>query len=181
MNLVCESHGETYPVRDLCNKGCDPSNGCLYTDALYFRQFALIFNGENVISFLNADDTVLTKVGFKSNITYVLDMKELACYYVPSTCPDVCEEHHGSWNAAQQLCHIELYVKEICLRVKPNGDSWKLDDSVDWKLPSNRHFDMYDSDQVGCVYSNNWNSVIYSYTPTSNILLYVLESDVVDM
>lgn len=51
----------------------------------------------------------------------------------------------------------------------------------DWKLPSNRHFDMYDSDQVGCVYSNNWNSVIYSYTPTSNILLYVLESDVVDM
>ena len=51
----------------------------------------------------------------------------------------------------------------------------------DLKLPSNRHFDMYDSDQVGCVYSNNWNSVIYSYTPTSNILLYVLESDVVDM
>lgn len=93
-----------------------------------------------MFSFWNADGTLLTKVGFKSNITYVMDPEELACYYVPfvfvvalkcrSTCPDVCAEHHGSWNAVQQLCHIELFAKEICLRVKQNQNSWKLDDSL---------------------------------------------------
>lgn len=47
----------------------------------------------------------------------------------------------------------------------------------DWKLPSNRHFDMYDSDEAGCVYGNNWNSVSYGYSPTSSILIYVRMDD----
>ena len=51
----------------------------------------------------------------------------------------------------------------------------------DWKLPSNRHFDMYDSDEVGCVYGNNWNSVSYSYTPTSSILIYVGMDDRIEI
>ena len=42
-----------------------------------------------------------------------------------------------------------------------------------WHLPSNRKFDIYDSDGHGCTYNNNWHSVVYDFIPHTDIRVMV--------
>ena len=75
--------GEAYPVRDNCDRPFDPKGGCVLTDVLFFRQYVLLLDGQNTITLFNDDGSVLSKIGFKSNITYVLDDNDLGCHYSP--------------------------------------------------------------------------------------------------
>lgn len=75
--------GEAYPVRDSCNRPFDPRGGCVLTDALSFRQYVLLLDGQNTITLFNKDGSILSRVGFKSNITYVFDDNDLGCHYSP--------------------------------------------------------------------------------------------------
>lgn len=99
-------------------------------------------------------------------------------------CSTFCNQLHGIWNTTRGLCHIELFIQSICIRVKSVDGTWVLDTDKfasflrltgsERRLPANRAFELYDSDGVGCSYSNNWHSVMYDYRKTSAIPVFVL-------
>lgn len=99
-------------------------------------------------------------------------------------CSTFCNQLHGIWNTTRGLCHIELFIQSICIRVKSVDGTWVLDTDKfapfplltgsERRLPANRAFQLYDSDGVGCSYSNNWHSVMYDYRKTSAIPIFVL-------
>ncbi|KAK8812974.1 hypothetical protein WA538_001845 [Blastocystis sp. DL] len=168
--------GEAYPVRDSCNRPFDPRGGCVLTDALSFRQYVLLLDGQNTITLFNKDGSILSRVGFKSNITYVFDDNDLGCHYSPSDCQYACTRKRGMWNSATNLCRVELHANEICLRVRESDGTWIVDDEKQWRLPKNRKFDLYDSDGHGCTYNNNWHSIVYNFIPQTDIRVVVRHS-----
>ncbi|KAK8824344.1 hypothetical protein WA577_006742 [Blastocystis sp. JDR] len=166
--------GECYPVRDTCNRYEDPPEGCNLTKALYYASTSLVLNHQGVVYIQRQNYSQIAKIAFKNNITYVLNRSDLNCGLHPERCSTFCNQLHGIWNTTRGLCHIELFIQSICIRVKSVDGTWVLDTDNERRLPANRAFQLYDSDGVGCSYSNNWHSVMYDYRKTSAIPIFVL-------
>ena len=99
-------------------------------------------------------------------------------------CDQLCWNRHGVWLADLKLCRIDLFPKSICIRVKPTELlTWIVDDRSyalsrqfnyrTWKLPANKQLKYYDSDDQGCSYANNWNSVEYGFEKLETVPVYV--------
>ena len=200
MTETTHSDGEYYPVRDKCTRYEDPPEGCYLTEALYYTTSSLIVDPQGVVYILGKNSSQIAKIMFKSNITYVLNRNNLNCdlhLWVSSfpiihseRCSTFCNQLHGIWNVTHGLCHIELFIQSICIRVRRVDGTWILDTDKfvlfllligsERHLPTNRAFELYDSDGIGCSYSNNWHSVMYSYRKTLVVPVLVILPDVVN-
>ena len=141
-----ETFGENYPIRDSCNLKGDPSEGCVHTDAFYFRveipkeeitELSLVLrNGLEGAIIYNSTYTISSPG--------VADYDSMGCSSY-ETCKPKCDAMQGELDPDIKLCRYTKYLNELCYRVNDNNGIYSIDEPPYWDL-------FYHTGYPGCEY-----------------------------
>ena len=125
---VTTTSGKYYPVRDACQKDGDPEEGCLTTEALYYRISASLpeYTTTRVI-LLGPSEELIADDTYQNSYVKTYNTIELECDDDKSKCLAACTSKGGSWNQLSRICSVDFYLVGFCYRVIKENDRWGLD------------------------------------------------------
>lgn len=149
-----------FPTADACNQVGDPSEGCVYSDSIYYS-YNYTVSGE-VFNFTISDiynhPIVSDRVSVKD--TSRVNQHSLNCWDRES-CTQACTNLLGIWDVYTNECVITRYLSKICYRVLFVNGTFTIDKSSYF----NESIDkcrFIDANHMGCYYSNLWSPYRYS-------------------
>ena len=125
---VTTTSGKYYPTRDSCKKDGDPAEGCLTTDALYYRFSASLpaSTTTRVIVYGPANELIVDGE-YRNSYVDTYTASQLDCDDDTSKCPSKCSSKGGNWNRYRQVCSVNYYLVGFCYRVNKVSGKWQLD------------------------------------------------------
>lgn len=135
-NECTETFGENYPIREVCNKEGDPSNGCLTADAFHYRaNIPYPQSDEVTIQVMNSQSGTLI---FNSTYTLRTERSEewdtMDCD-TPESCMALCNSWGGFGSENLRICMYEGYLGNLCYRVRSSdGSNYQIDDPPGYDL-----------------------------------------------
>lgn len=136
MNECTETFGENYPIREVCNRKGDPSDGCLTADAFHYRASVPYPKSDEVtIQVMNSESGTLVY-----NSTYKLRFEKAESWdtmdcNTPESCMALCQSWEGFGSEELKVCMYEAYLGNLCYRVHQSiGNDYEIDDPPDYEL-----------------------------------------------
>lgn len=135
LNPFSETFGENYPIRDACKEKGDPKEGCVNTDAFYFRveipkedltELSLVLRN-------GAEGEVIYSGTYEISKRGIKDWDSMGCNSV-ETCKPLCDAMQGELDPATRLCLYTQYLNELCYRVNDNNGVYSIDEPPFWEL-----------------------------------------------
>lgn len=138
MDKKTTTDGNYYPIRDKCNQNGDPKEGCITTPALFYQ--TMIESNDKVNIILKHNDHIILSESYPRHIEYVYNILNFGCskdkyifniiYLIyRNRCESLCLAEGGYLNNITYTCHINKYLQDICIRLKPSENTWNIDDS----------------------------------------------------
>ena len=123
MDKKTTTDGNYYPIRDKCNQNGDPKEGCITTPALFYQ--TMIESNDKVNIILKHNDHIILSESYPRHIEYV----NIIYLIYRNRCESLCLAEGGYLNNITYTCHINKYLQDICIRLKPSENTWNIDDS----------------------------------------------------
>lgn len=125
---VTTTSGKYYPTRDSCKKDGDPAEGCLTTDALYYRIAASLPASATTRVIVKGPANELIVDGeYRNSYVNTYTASQLDCNKDTSKCPSKCSSKGGNWDYYRKLCSVNFYLVGFCYRVNKVNGKWQLD------------------------------------------------------
>ena len=125
---VTTTSGQYYPVRDSCKKDGDPAEGCLTTDALYYRATTTVSPSLTTkIAVYGPSNEQIVNNEYKNSYVNTYSASQLSCKDDISKCYSKCNTKGGTWDPYRRLCSVTFYLVGFCYRVNNVNNKWQLD------------------------------------------------------
>ena len=125
---VSKTSGNYYPVRDSCKKDGDPEEGCLTTDALYYRgEIPTPSSSYAHVVILGSSNETIVDGKYETSQVKTYSPSQLGCQKDTSKCRSKCSDKGGTWDSWNQRCTVYWYLSNFCYRVNKVNNRWQLD------------------------------------------------------
>lgn len=125
---VTATSGQYYPTRDSCKKDGDPAEGCLTTDALYYRFSAKLSSAATTrVIVYGPTNELIVDDEYKNGYVNTYTASQLDCKDDLSKCYSKCSSKGGTWDQYRKVCSVSYYLIGFCYRVNKVNNKWQLD------------------------------------------------------
>ena len=125
---VTATSGQYYPTRDSCEKDGDPAEGCLTTDALYYRFSAKLPSTTTTrVIVYGPTNELIVDDEYKNGYVNTYTASQLDCKDDLSKCYSKCSSKGGTWDQYRKVCSVSYYLIGFCYRVNKVNNKWQLD------------------------------------------------------
>lgn len=113
----------------------DPREGCVYTDAFYFR----VEIPKEEISTLSLvlrngiDGPIIYNSSYEITKKGIKDWDSMGCNSV-ETCKPICDAMQGRLEVETKLCWYAQYLNELCYRVNDENGVYHIDEPPYWDI-----------------------------------------------
>lgn len=124
--------GHLYPIRDSCSHDGDPEEGCIYTDALFYKTNLQFVNDSFHVT-LSHHNSVIVNDTVSPVLVKRVSVRELDCdhntyfflliLHYREQCILACDKYHGVWHEKEEICEFWYYLTRLCYRVHFNDNN----------------------------------------------------------